>query len=165
MTIRGKLGFAALMAAALLAFSPLQAQQQWAPNPAADHGAGALAGERVTDLAKKLQNPIGDLTVIPLQNDTNFNAGPHRGTQNILNIQPIIPFSIKENWNLVTRTILPLMWQPSLQPARTVRFGSGPITWAAYLSPKNISSSGWSWRVGPVVQIPTASNASLGSNV
>ncbi|HME27107.1 MAG TPA: hypothetical protein VKI44_38265 [Acetobacteraceae bacterium] len=122
------------------------------------------SGESATDLAKKLQNPIGDLYSFPFQNNTNFNYGPNRGTQNILNIQPVIPIHVNDEWNVITRTILPLVWQPSLQPLQTVPFGTAPTTLSAFLSPKN-PVNGWLWAVGPVFQIPTASDKSLGSNV
>lgn len=125
---------------------------------------GQASAESATDLAKKLQNPIGNLTSIPLQNNVNFNYGPNRGTQDILNIQPVVPFSISENWNLITRTILPLVWQPSLQPAQTVPFGTGPTTFSAFVSPK-VPVNGWVWGVGPVVQVPTISSKTLGSNI
>ncbi|MGE0226407.1 MAG: hypothetical protein AB7F35_26640 [Acetobacteraceae bacterium] len=124
----------------------------------------ASAAENATDLAKKLQNPIGNLYSFPFQSNTNFNYGPHRGTQEILNIQPVIPIHISPDWNIITRAILPLIWQPSLQPARTVPFGTGPTTFSAFLSPAN-PVNGWLWGIGPVVQIPTISDASLGSNV
>ena len=117
-----------------------------------------------TALAKKLQNPIGDLYSFPFQNNTNFSTGPNKGTQDILNIQPVIPIHINEDWNVITRTILPLIWQPSLQPAQTVPFGTGPTTFSAFLSPSN-PTNGWLWGIGPVIQIPTISNKSLGSNV
>ena len=56
------------------------------------------------DLAKQTQNPVADLISVPFQNNTNFNLGPNNRTQNILNIQPVIPFNMTENWNLITRT-------------------------------------------------------------
>lgn len=124
----------------------------------------ALATENTTVLAKKLQNPIGDLISVPFQSNTNFNYGPNKGTQVILNIQPVIPIHVNENWNIITRTILPLIWQPSLQPRDTVPFGTGPTTFSAFLSPAQ-PSNGWLWGVGPVIQLPTSSNATLGSNV
>lgn len=79
--------------------------------------------ESATALAKKLQNPIGDLYSFPFQNNTNFNTGPHKGTQDILNVQPVIPIHITEDWNVITRTILPLIWQPlaAAGPDRAVR--------------------------------------------
>ena len=101
---------------------------------------------------------------LPLQNNTNFNYGPHKGTQNILNVQPVIPIHVNEDWNVITRTILPLVWQPSLQPVQTVPFGTGPITFSAFLSPAN-PVNGWIWGAGPVMQLPTISSATLGSNV
>jgi hypothetical protein len=122
-------------------------------------------GDDATALAKKLQNPIGDLYSFPFQNNTNFNYGPNKGTQNILNVQPVIPIHVNEDWNIITRTILPLIWQPSLQPnAQTVPFGTGPTTFSAFLSPSK-TVNGWLWGVGPVMQIPTISDKSLGSNV
>jgi hypothetical protein len=136
------------------------AAQTAAPTPTPD----ASSQDDATALAKKLQNPIGDLYSFPFQNNTNFNYGPHKGTQDILNIQPVIPIHVNEDWNIITRTILPLVWQPSLLPAQTVPFGTGPITFSAFLSPKN-PTNGWLWAVGPVLQIPTASDKSLGSNV
>jgi hypothetical protein len=163
------------LSVALLAFSAFSVgarAQSSAPTPAppnqapvvnvADQGSGAE--ESATELAKKLQNPIGDLYSFPFQSNTNFNYGPHQGTQEILNVQPVIPIHINEDWNVITRTILPLIWQPSLQPAQTVPFGTGPTTFSAFLSPKN-PTNGWLWAVGPVVQLPTISDKTLGSPV
>ena len=84
------------------------AAQSPEPNPPSDAG----SAEDATALAKKLQNPIGDLYSFPFQNNANFNYGPHKGTQDILNIQPVIPIHITPDWTVITRTILPLIWQP-----------------------------------------------------
>jgi hypothetical protein len=149
---------AALLALSLFSFGAVA--QPASPTPSPDAG----SGDDATALAKKLQNPIGDLYSFPFQNNTNFNYGPHKGTQDILNVQPVIPIHINDDWNVITRTILPLVWQPSLLPAQTVPFGTGPTTFSAFLSPKN-PTNGWLWAVGPVVQIPTISDKSLGSNV
>jgi hypothetical protein len=83
--------------------------------------------------ASPRRTAIGDLHSFPFQNNTNFN----NGTQDILNIQPVIPIHINDHWNITTRTILPLIWQPSFQPAQTVPFGTGPTTFSAFLSPAN----------------------------
>jgi hypothetical protein len=122
------------------------------------------SNEDATALAKKLQNPIGDLYSFPFQNNANFNYGPHDGTQDILNIQPVIPIHVNADWNVITRTILPLIWQPSLAPAHTVPFGTGPTTFSAFLSPHS-PTNGWLWGVGPVIQVPTISDKTLGSPV
>jgi hypothetical protein len=120
--------------------------------------------EDATALAKKLQNPIGNLYSFPFQNNINFSTGPHDGTQDILNVQPVIPIHVNADWNVITRTILPLIWQPSLQPGQSVPFGTGPTTFSAFLSPHN-PTNGWLWGVGPVLQVPTISNKTLGSPV
>jgi hypothetical protein len=147
------------LSAGLIALSVLStgAVAQSAPEPSSE-------AESATALAKKLQNPVGDLYSFPFQNNTNFNYGPNKGTQDILNVQPVIPIHINDDWNIITRTILPLIWQPSLQPANTVPFGTGPITFSAFLSPKN-PTNGWLWAAGPVFQVPTISDKTLGSNV
>jgi hypothetical protein len=168
MKMRGSGPMMALLAMSLLAVAGLLASGQLAHaqspgSPSADSVAPD-ADEGATAIAKKIQNPIGDLYSIPFQNNINFNYGPHNGTQDILNFQPVIPIHLNSDWNIITRTILPLIWQPSLQPAQTVPFGTGPTTFSAFLSPGQ-PSNGWLWGVGPVVQIPTSSSATLGSNV
>ena len=122
------------------------------------------SGDDATALAKKLQNPIGDLYSVPFQNNTNFNTGPNKGTQDILNVQPVIPIHINDDWNVITRTILPLVWNPSLQPAQSVPFGLAPTSFSAFLSPNN-PVDGWVWGVGPIAELPTITNKTLGSNV
>jgi hypothetical protein len=157
------------LCAGLLALLPLAAgmaahAQAPASSASPDAGSENAAAESSTELAKKLQNPIGDLYSVPFQNNANFNYGPHQGTQDILNIQPVIPIHVTEDWNIITRTILPLIWQPSLQPAQTVPFGTGPTSFSAFLSPSK-PVDGWLWGIGPIIQVPTASNSTLGSNV
>jgi hypothetical protein len=125
---------------------------------------GAISKEDATALAKKRQDPIGDLYTFPFQNNINFGTGPHKGTQDVLNFQPVIPFRLDEDWKIITRTMLPFTWQTSLQPAPTVPFGTGPTTYTAYLSPRD-TTNGWLWGVGPAIQIPTTTDKSLGSNV
>lgn len=115
-------------------------------------------------IAKELQNPIGDLISVPIQSNINLGYGPNHGSQEIVNVQPVVPFHLNARWNLIARVILPLVWQPSLQPAQTVPFGTGPVTFSAFLSPSE-PSHGWLWGLGPVVQIPTISDRTLGSNV
>ena len=68
------------------------------------------------ELAKLAQNPVGNLISLPFQNNTNLNFGPEKGTQNILNIQPVVPISVDKDWNIITRTIVPVIWMPSLGP-------------------------------------------------
>lgn len=115
------------------------------------------AGE--SDLAKQAQNPIANLISLPLQNNSNFKIGPEERTQNILNIQPVYPFSIGENWNVITRTILPVVSQPTFGGDR--ENGLGDTSFSAFFSPKD--SGDLTWGVGPVVLIPTSTDDSLGA--
>ena len=140
---------------------------QPAPQPSAPQvnvADASPASEDASALAEKLQNPVGDLVSVPFQNNINFNVGPHAGTQDILNIQPVIPVHLNDDWNLITRTILPLVWNPSLQPAQSVPFGLAPTAFSAFISPRN-PVNGWIWGAGPVVQLPTITSKTLGSNV
>jgi len=69
----------------------------------------ASAQHSNTDLAKAAQNPLASMISLPFQNNTNFNYGPRDKTQNTLDIQPILPFELNEDWKLITRTILPVV--------------------------------------------------------
>lgn len=114
------------------------------------------------ELAKAAQNPVASLISLPFQNNTNFNFGPQEKIQNILNIQPVWPFSIHEKWNLITRTIVPLISQPELTPDTERTFGLGDTTFTAFFSPKD--SGKLIWGVGPAIVLPTATDDVLGSD-
>jgi hypothetical protein len=114
------------------------------------------------ELAKLAQNPVGNLISVPFQNNTNLNYGPEKGTQNILNIQPVIPISISDDWNIITRTILPVIWQPALGPDDSSVSGIGDLQFTAFLSPAKPGE--WIWGAGPIIQAPTNSNNKLGND-
>jgi len=107
------------------------------------------------ELAKLAQNPVGNLVSVPFQNNTNFNTGPLNGTQNILNIQPVVPFELNKDWNLITRTILPLIWQPAFYPGQGSRFGLGDLQMSGFVSPSQPGADGLIWGAGAIVQMPT----------
>lgn len=115
----------------------------------------ARAEMSAEELAKLAQNPVGNLISVPFQNNTNLNFGPEKGTQNVLNIQPVIPISISDDWNIITRTILPVISQPALSPDDNRTNGIGDLTFTAFLSPAKPGE--WIWGLGPVVQAPTDS--------
>ena len=75
-----------------------------------------------------------------------------------------MPIHVSEDWNVITRMTLPLVWSPTLQPAKSVPFGTGPTAFSMLLSPAN-AVDGWVWGIGPSALLPTSSNRSLGSNV
>ncbi|HEY2619511.1 MAG TPA: hypothetical protein VGI78_19380, partial [Acetobacteraceae bacterium] len=136
---------------------------QTAETPRGVIGDNAVA-ESATDLAKQIQNPIGDLISLPLQDNVNFGYGPHHGTQNVLNLQPVIPLHLNEDWNVITRTILPIVSNPGSSSIPSVSIGTAPVSFTGFLAPSH-DVDGWLWGVGPVIQIPTISSATLGSNV
>lgn len=113
----------------------------------------ALSAE---ELAKLAQNPVGNLISVPFQNNTNFNVGPLDGTQNVLNIQPVIPISLNANWNIITRTILPVISMPALSPTGDRENGIGDIQFNAFLSPAVPGK--WIWGAGLITQLPTNAN-------
>lgn len=115
----------------------------------------ASAAMTAEELAKLSQNPVANMVSIPLQNNTNFNVGPQGGTQNILNIQPVVPFTLNSDWNLITRTILPLIWQPEFTPGQGSRFGLGDLQLSGFLSPSKPGAGGLIWGAGAIVQAPT----------
>jgi len=57
------------------------------------------------DIAKESQSPIGNLTILPFENYTNFGVGPHDGTQNVLEFEPVVPFHITPDWNIIARAV------------------------------------------------------------
>ena len=116
-----------------------------------------------TDLAKAAQNPIAAMISVPFQNNTNFNVGPRDETQNVLNIQPVIPVDLNPEWNLVTRTIIPVISQPEVVPGQGRTNGIGDIQFSAFFSPKASTASGWIWGAGAIAQLDTASDDVLGT--
>lgn len=116
------------------------------------------------ELARAVQNPVADMISFPLQNNTNFNFGPLERTQNVLNIQPVIPVDVTEEWLMVTRTILPLVSQPAFRPGQDREFGLGDALFSAFFSPKdrNLWLGNWLWGAGPAILLPTSTQDRLG---
>jgi len=121
-------------------------------------GAPAHAEMSAEELAKLAQNPVGNLVSVPIQNNTNFNTGPQNGTQNILNIQPVYPIELNPEWNLITRTILPLVWQPGSAPGENTTFGLGDLQLSGFVSPSQPGPGGLIWGAGAIAQMPTDTN-------
>jgi len=120
---------------------------------AQDQGAAALA--------KAAQNPIADMISLPFQSNTNFDVGPLKKTQEILNIQPVYPVSLNAEWNLITRTIVPVISQPAFTSSQDREFGIGDVQFSAFLSPKQ-AVGGWVWGAGAIAQLDTATDDRLG---
>jgi len=129
----------------------------WGETPAP-----AAPGEHdPTDLAKKLANPISDLVSVPFQANWNAGVGPDDDTQFLLNIQPVVPFTLNKDWNLITRVIVPVLGQPPLTPGASATFGLGDILGSVFFSPST-AKNGLTWGVGPALSLPTGSDPTLG---
>lgn len=114
------------------------------------------------DLAKKLSNPISSLISVPFQYNSNSGYGPNDGRQDYMNIQPVIPFSLNEDWNVISRTILPVISNDGNMPGGSAS-GLGDTLQSVFFSPKEPTSGGIIWGAGPVFLLPTATEETLGT--
>lgn len=112
-------------------------------------------------LAKQLQNPVANLISVPFQFNYDWGFDPRNGSRMLLNVQPVVPMSLNEDWNLIARVILPVIWQSDVVNNDS-QFGIGDAVVSAFFSPKEPTTGGLIWGVGPVLLIPTASQNLLG---
>ena len=114
-------------------------------------------------LAKQLSNPIASLTSVPIQFNYDDGIGPDDdGERYFVNVQPVIPMSIGDEWNLISRTIIPIIQQDEIFPGAGSQFGLGDTVQSLFFSPKALTASGWTWGIGPAFLLPTASDDLLG---
>jgi hypothetical protein len=125
-------------------------------------GLSPAAADDSVELATQLANPLAKLISIPFQGNYNSGYGPRAdGEQVLVNVQPVIPFSINDDWNLISRTIVPIISQDDMFPGAGSQFGLGNTTQSLFLSPAK-TVNGITWGVGPVLYIPTATDDLLG---
>jgi len=113
-------------------------------------------------LAMQLNNPVAALISVPLQSNWDFGIGPSHATQYKLNVQPVIPITLNEDWNLISRTVIPVMDMESPAPGIAGASGLGNITQSFFFSPQKPTADGLIWGAGPVFLIPSATNDLLG---
>lgn len=127
--------------------------------PAAAQSAGA---DSSAELAKKLANPISSMVSVPFQENVDFGIGADEGWKSTLNFQPVIPFQLGEDWNLITRTIIPIVAQHDVA-GRGDQFGLGDTLQSFFFSPSHPGPGGIIWGAGPVVQYRTETDSRLGT--
>jgi hypothetical protein len=118
--------------------------------------------ESEATLARKTLNPVSDLVSIPFQYNAEFRIGPKGATRSLLNIQPVIPISVSEDYNLIIRTIVPVIYIDSVANGVSSQTGLGDTIQSFFLSPKQ-KIGGWILGAGPIVRWPTATNDAFGS--
>lgn len=121
----------------------------------------SFAQESEEDLAKATQNPVADMFSLPFQNNTTYGNEPFNRPQNVLNVQPVIPFHLGSKVSLINRVIIPIITQPSTTEDKSST-GFGDIHYTAWFSPRKASK--FTYGVGPVLQIPVATSKEFGSN-
>jgi len=158
-------GFALATMAALGMGDCLAQDTEAKPKQAETNPADEATPTRDEELAKKLSNPVADLISVPLQSNFDCNIGPvDDGCRYTLNIQPVVPFSITDDWNVISRTILPITYQNDIFPGAGDQFGLGDTTQSFFFSPKAPSSfGGLIWGVGPAFLVPTGTDDLLGT--
>jgi len=120
--------------------------------------------DQAAELAKKLSNPVASLISVPLQYNYDEYSGTNDGASaSKLIVQPVIPFSLNNDWNLITRTLIPLVDQKGFPVAALNESGLSDTTASFFFSPKSPTADGWIWGAGPVLLLPTATKDVLGT--
>jgi hypothetical protein len=122
--------------------------------------AGPAAAEDA-ELAKKLSNPVASLISVPFQFNHDSGYGPAGGHKSVLNIQPVIPFSINEDWNVISRTIVPVIRQNNIAGNSGSQTGIGDVVQSFFFSPKQPTAGGLIWGAGPAILLSTATDPLL----
>jgi hypothetical protein len=152
-----------LWAGLLLYTAALSAQDaavSFAPEEAQGGAKPAAATNETADLAKATQNPVASLISVPFQNNSNFAVGPYNRTQDVLNVQPVIPIRLNEKWMMISRTIQPIVWQPAATANAGGQYGFGDMNPTLFLSPAKPGKLIWGF--GPAIVLPTATSTALG---
>ncbi len=148
---------------AVLLAMPLAGQtlatQNASTNAVTQDASAASELARPEMLARKLANPLSDIISVPFQFNWVQGVGPDTEMRQVTNIQPVVPVSLSERWNVIARAVMPFISQPDTLGSAS---GAGDAVVSAFISPK-AAVSGVTWGVGPVVSLPLTTNPMLGS--
>ncbi len=157
--LRSVCGWAGVLG--VLAWAPASLAQAREAPAADEHPAGESGAGEEQDLAKAVQNPVANLISVPLQDNLDFGIGPSNRTRNTLNIQPVVPVPLTLDWNLITRVILPVVYQPDVAADSGGTFGLGDTSVTFFVAPSKPGKL--IWGVGPALLLPTATDDVLGT--
>lgn len=144
-----------LLVAVLCAAAPLMRAQE------SSHATEAAQG--ASDIAKAAQNPIAHLISVPFENDFYPQTGASKEDEYVLEIKPVVPIPLSRGWNLITRTIIPVIQTPDLSQELSARSGLGDVQESLFFSPTKAGPGGIIWGAGPAVLAPTATETIYGT--
>ena len=159
-TLRPRTVIVLAIVLAALTHSSVFAQPASNGNAATVAKADQPEGDEAGDFAKQLSNPIANLVSIPFQFNWQGHVAPFDSTRFLLNFQPVVPFTLNDDWNLIARFIFPFLGQPAMSVGGIPQSGTSDITFSLFFSP---SKSKLIWGVGPALGIPTTTNPALTS--
>ena len=122
---------------------------------------GALPARAQEQMAKESQNPIARMISVPIENDFNPHTGIDKEDSYVMEMKPVVPFKLSKDWNVITRTIVPIIQEPDLTPEVKGTAGLGDVNLSLFLSPAKAGPI--IWGAGPIVSFPTATEDVLGT--
>jgi hypothetical protein len=125
-------------------------------------GVQSTRAQETSNEAKQAQNPIARLISVPFENDFNPHTGISKNDEYILQVKPVVPIKLSNDWNLITRTVIPVIQTPDLTPSISGTSGVGDVSLSLFLSPSRAFHQ-IIWGAGPIVSFPTASQDILGT--
>lgn len=117
---------------------------------------------KAAELAKKLQNPVAALISVPIQNNWDFGCGSANAMRYTANVQPVIPITLNQDWNVISRTIVPIIYAESPATGGDSKFGFGDTLQSIFFSPSAPTRGGWIWGAGPALLLPTGTDGMSG---
>ena len=119
------------------------------------------SAQGTSEIAKQAQNPIASVISVPLENDFNPHTGIKKEDGYVLQFKPVVPFKLSDDWNLITRTVIPIIQVPDLAPGVNGTTGLGDVQTSLFFSPAKVGKV--IWGAGPVISLPTATEDILGT--